>query len=90
VSRVPARYERVGGYPLGSHPPGEKVILRGHAKSVRHTIEKSEHSDHVHGFRDLIFTPARIAQLLDVGRGGLGSSLGDQFGVIEKRALGGR
>jgi hypothetical protein len=79
-----------GRYGSRSHAPGEKVILRGHAKSVRHTIEKREHSDHVDGFGDLIFTPARIAQLLDVGRSGLGSRLGDEFGVIEKRALGGR
>jgi hypothetical protein len=77
-------------YLSGSHPPGEKVILRGHAKSVGHAIEKREHSDYIHRFGDLIFTPARITQLLDVGRGGLGSSLGDQLGVIEKRALGGR
>jgi hypothetical protein len=77
-----------GGYPSGSHASGEEVILRRHAEGVRHAIEKREHSDHVHGFRDLVFTPARIAQLLDVGRGGLGSRPGNQLGVIEQRSLG--
>ncbi len=76
------------GYPSGSHAPIEKVILRGDAKSVRHAIEEREQSDHVNGFRDLVFAPACIAEFLDVGCGGLGSRLGNQLGVIEQRALG--
>jgi len=64
-----------------------QVVLRRHAECVRDAVEKREHGDHIDGFRNLIFGPAGVAQLLNVRHRGSVSRFGDELRVIEQRTL---
>jgi hypothetical protein len=63
--------------------------LRRYAKGVRDAIEEGERGNDVNGFRDLIFGPAGVAQLLNVRGGGFVGSLCDEIRVIEQGAFSG-
>jgi hypothetical protein len=85
----PSKNEKRGTR-LGRDFAGGEVIHGGDAEGVGYSIEEGEHGGDVDGFGDLIFGPAGVAQLLDVGSGGAGGGLGDQFHVVEQDALGER
>ena len=75
---------------LRRHSSQHQIILRGHAEGICNPIEEGEHRDDVHRFRDLIFTPSRVAQLLHIlGRGAV-RLLRNQRCVVQQSALGGR
>ncbi len=63
--------------------PSGQVILRGDSERVRDTIEEREHRRDIHGFRDLIFQPARIAEFLHILRSRAIGGFCDQLHVIE-------
>ena len=61
--------------------------MRGDAECVRDPVEESEHSCDINRFRNLIFFPAGIAQLLHVLGGRSISGFGDQLNVIQQQAF---
>jgi len=65
----------------------DEVVLRGDAEGVGDAVEEREHGGDVNGFGDLIFGPARLAQLLDVLGGRAIGRLGDQFDIVQQAAL---
>ena len=71
----------------GSQSAGHQVVLRWHAKCVRHAVEEREHCNHVNGLRDLIFRPPRVTQFLYVRGSGFVSGFCNQLCIIKQRAL---
>jgi hypothetical protein len=61
--------------------------LRRHAEGVGHAIEEGEHGGDIDRLRNLIFSPTGVAEFLDVSMSGAGCGMGDDFDVIQKRAL---
>lgn len=68
--------------------PRNQIILRRHAKRIRHSVEEGEHGRHVDSLGNLVFAPAGIAQLLHVLVRRAGSILCNQLHVVEQYALG--
>jgi hypothetical protein len=72
---------------LRRHFAGIKIVLRGDTEGVRDPVEECEHGCNVDRFRNLFFFPTSIAQLLHILGGRTISGFGDQFDVIQQKAL---
>ena len=67
--------------------PDCEVILRRNAECVRNPIEEREHCGDVDGFRDLVFAPPGIAELLYIGVRRPAGSFGDELHVVDQSPL---
>jgi len=66
----------------------QQVVLRGHSKSIGNAVEEGEYCDYVNRFRDLLFPPASLPELLNVIMRRAAGGLGDQLGIVKQSALG--
>jgi hypothetical protein len=76
------------GLRSGRHLANVEIVLRRHSECVGHAIEKREHSDDVNSFGDLVFAPTMVAKFLDIFSRRAIRRFGDEFGVLQQRALG--
>ena len=65
-------------------------MLRRYSESIGHAIEECKHRNDVHRLGDLLLRPARVAQFLDILRRGAIRRIGNDPGVVQQHALGGR
>ena len=74
---------------LGCHLPASQIILRRDAKGVCDAVEKREQSCDVDRFRNLVFFPACVPDLLNIFSSGTISRVCDQLRIIQQSAIGG-
>jgi len=67
--------------------PDAQIILRWNTKCISHPVEEREQRRDVDSLSNLIFTPARVAQLLHVASRGLIRPMSDDFHVIKQGSL---
>jgi hypothetical protein len=72
---------------LWRHMPNAKVVLRRHAKRIRHPVKESKHRGDVDGLRNLILAPAQVTQLLHITMGRARCRPSDDLDIVEERAF---
>jgi hypothetical protein len=63
-------------------------LLSRHSEGVGDTIEEGKQRDDVHRLSNLVLTPTRITQLLNVSGRRTIRRFGDQLSVVQERTLG--